>query len=352
MKINRVTAWPVELLLKEPYTIAYEHIESAVNVFLRIETDAGVLGFGCAAPDSVTGENGESVLRAFEDSIEPVLSGADPLQRERLIMELFNQLQNQPAALALVDMALYDILGKVAGLPLYRLLGGYRDSIVTSITIGILPVEETVEKAREFVRKGFQALKLKGGKIVSEDVERILKVREAVGREISIRFDANQGYTVAESLEFIRATGGACVEMIEQPTPAEHPELLGRVRGSIPVMADESLITAQDAFTLAGNGFADLFNVKLMKVGGIAEAMRIGTVARLYHLGIMVGCMDESALSISAGLHLALALPEIQYADLDGHLDLKDDPADGAVILEKGVLYPTEKPGLGFEPTT
>jgi L-alanine-DL-glutamate epimerase-like enolase superfamily enzyme len=267
-------------------------------------------------------------------------------------MELFNQLQNQPAALALVDMALYDILGKVAGLPLYRLLGGYRDSIVTSITIGILPVEETVEKAREFVRKGFQALKLKGGKIVSEDVERILKVREAVGREISIRFDANQGYTVAESLEFIRATGGACVEMIEQPTPAEHPELLGRVRGSIPVMADESLITAQDAFTLAGNGFADLFNVKLMKVGGIAEAMRIGTVARLYHLGIMVGCMDESALSISAGLHLALALPEIQYADLDGHLDLKDDPADGAVILEKGVLYPTEKPGLGFEPTT
>ena len=348
MKIVRVAAWPVEMLLKEPYTIAYEHIASALNVFLSIETDAGITGYGCAAPDSITGETGESVLRACEEVIEPVLAGADPLQREVLLPELFTHLRDQQSAMAMADMALYDIQGKGAGLPLYRLLGGVRDSIVTSITIGILPVEETIAKAREFVQKGFRALKLKGGRAVSEDIERVLKVREAVGSAIAIRFDANQGYTLAKSLEFIRATEEARLEMIEQPTPAEQPELLGQLKGSIPVMADESLITMRDALSLAESGYADLFNVKLMKVGGITEAMRINAVARTHHLKIMLGCMDESALSIAAALHLALALPEMPYADLDGHFDLKDDPADGTVILRNGILYPREEPGLGL----
>ena len=338
--------------LSEPYDIAYENISSATNVFVRIETSTGVVGYGCSAPDlEVTGETPDSAQAGFE-AVRPFLIGAEPLRLVRLVERAKASLGSQPSVLAGLDMALHDILGKVANMPLWKLLGGYRTSVKTSVTIGIMPVDATVETARKRVKQGFRVLKVKGGVDVDEDIERVRLVRQVVGRRVELRFDANQGYSVEDSLRFVEAVRSERLELLEQPTPRADLEQLGRVtRGAaLPVMADESLMDLRDAFRMARRDLVDMVNVKLMKVGGIYEAQMVNAVARAARLEVMVGCMDESALAIAAGMHFALARPNVAYCDLDGHLDLIGDPGAGAVVLRDGVLYPTEAPGLGFDP--
>jgi L-alanine-DL-glutamate epimerase-like enolase superfamily enzyme len=352
MQISDLTHWVVPMRLCEPYTIAYETISTTTNVLLRLETKDGRVGYGCAAPDlAVTGETAETVIETLKTIVRGLLIGEDPLQRNAINEALRQTIPRQTAIRAMVDMALYDLIGRITGQPLYVLLGAYRKRILTSVTIGILPADDTVMRAREHCRQGFRALKIKGGEDVDLDVERVLRVREAVGRDVMLRFDANQGYREAEALTFIEKTRAANLEVIEQPTSRRLPELLGSLtrQSQLPVMADESLMTLKDAFRLARHHWVDMVNVKLMKVGGISEATQITAVARAAGLEVMVGCMDETALSIAAGLHFALSSPIITCADLDGHLDLMDDPTAGAVILKDGYLYPREAPGLGYE---
>jgi L-alanine-DL-glutamate epimerase-like enolase superfamily enzyme len=352
MRITNLEAWSVSMKLEEPYTIAYESIRSATNVFLRIETDRGISGLGCAAPDpEITGESPESVLIGIDSIVKPYLKGRYPLRYALHLENLKKNIEEQPTLLACVDMALHDILGKYCRIPLWKLFGGYRDRIKTSITIGILKADDTVAKARDFVSRGFTSIKLKGGLNVEEDIERIRRVRDAIGKKVELRFDANQGYSVNDALQFVRATIPFKVELIEQPTPKDQTDSLGRVSKStpIPVMADESILSLRDAFRLAQGNLVDMVNIKLMKAGGIYEALMINAVARSAGLEVMVGCMDEAAIGIAAALHFALARPNVFYADLDGFIGLKDDPTEGAVMLRRGILYASKDPGLGFE---
>jgi L-alanine-DL-glutamate epimerase-like enolase superfamily enzyme len=350
-KIIKLEAWEVKMPLTEPYTIAYETIHETSNIFLKIETDTGIQAFGCAAPDlEVTKETPEDVLLLFKNIVEPYLHQNNPFQIARIMEDLRKACPHNPSLMAMVDIALHDLLAKKAGLPLYQLLGGFRNSIPTSITIGILPVEETVEKAVQFVKQGFTILKIKGGLNVNLDVERFFKIREKLGNDIRLRFDGNQGYSIEETIQFVKETNSCNIEILEQPTPRYELEALGEVtvKSHLPVMADESLLSLRDVFKIARNDWADMINIKLMKVGGIATALHINSVAKAAGMEAMVGCMDESALGISAGLHFALARSNVEFADLDGHLDLLNDPAAGCVILKNGVLFPNESAGLGI----
>ncbi len=349
MKITHVSYERLELTLSEPYTIAYETISKTTNFILSLETDGKVTGYGCAAPDLlVTGETSEQVELALRDVIIPFLKGKDPFTYVHILVALKELLDFRSATLAMVDMALHDLISRKAGVPLFKFLGGFQSSIATSITIGILPSEETLARATEFVKQGFFILKIKGGSNLQEDIEKMLKLREKFP-EVSLRFDGNQGYSVEEAVTFVKETAQVGIEIFEQPIQHDLEERLGEITGRvhIPVMADESLKTLADAFRLAQNKRVDMVNIKLMKVGGILEGMHINSVAKSAGLETMVGCNDECALGIAAGLHFALSRPNIKYADLDGHFDIVKDPFEGLFLIDKGVLYPTDSPGLG-----
>jgi len=352
LKIIAAEAWRVDMPLVEPYAIAYETVDRAANIFVRL--DAGTqVGWGCAAPDEpVTGETPGGTLAVLAGDAAAVLRGSDPLRPSALLHKLTPVLAGRPAARAAIDMALWDLMGRQAGLPLWRLFGGYRVRIRTSVTIGILDEARTVARARDHVAGGFRCLKIKGGLDPDDDAARVMKVREAVGPGVELRFDANQGYTVEQSLAFVAMVRRARLSLIEQPTHRAELEQLGHVTAGahIRIMADESLMSLRDAFRLTKRDLADMLNIKLMKVGGLSEALKIAAVAQAAGWEIMVGCMDEAALAIAAGLHFALARRNVRYADLDGHFDLRDDPSDGAVRLRDGWLYPTDSPGLGFTP--
>ena len=255
MKITRVETGLVRMKLTDPYTVAYEHFEEAQNVMLRLETDGGLVGYGCAAPEpEVTGESAQMVLDSFAAGVEGTLLGEDPLRWARLTQLLKEgPLKERPSALAAVDMALFDLLGKKANLPLWKIWGGYRDHIKTSVTIGICSERETVERALDWIRQGFTCLKIKGGLDVEQDIARVLQVHLAVGPAVELRFDANQGYTGADARRFVEGSKAAELTILEQPTPMGNPDLLGRVTEQvpIPVMADESLLTLRDALLLA-----------------------------------------------------------------------------------------------------
>ncbi|KAA3615361.1 MAG: dipeptide epimerase [Calditrichaeota bacterium] len=350
MKIKKIEYFRLDMPLAVPYTIAYETVSKTTNIILKLVTDSGITGWGCAAPDTeVTGETPEDVINNIESEIHAMLQDKSPFQIAKVNHIFKQQLKGASSTLAMVDMALHDLMARKAKLPLYQLLGGYRNSIPTSITIGILPVEETLIQASDYLKKGFTILKLKGGANLAEDIEKIHKLREKFGREFLLRFDANQGYSLEESVDFITKTKKANIEIFEQPTNQKKDEKLGQVTQSVavPVMADESIKSLNDTFRLASNNLIDMVNIKLMKMGGILESQHINSVAKAAGMEVMVGCIDECALGISAGLHFALSRPNIEYADLDGHLDLLQDPFTDLFALKNGVLYPSASHGLG-----
>ena len=334
----RLSAETVRLDLIHPFRIAREVSDHRQNVIVRV-SDGESTGIGEAAPSPYYGENAGSVLRALEDV--PGLLGADPFELEETMDRLASKLPRDPSARAAVDIALHDLAARRLGVPLYRWLGlDPAKTPVTSFTIGIDEPEAVRRKVREAA--GYPALKVKLGS--EKDLEIMRTIRDET--DARIRIDANAGWTADQAVEMVERLSEFDVELVEQPLPPGSPGDWRRVReaASMPVFADESVLVSPDVPALAG--LVDGVNVKLMKCGGIREALRLIHTARAHGMAVMIGCMIETSAAITAAAHLS---PLADYADLDGNLLISNDPFAGATVRQ-GRLVLSEGPGTGVAP--
>jgi len=349
MQIERVEITPVQLSLREPFRSAAhpQPIAQVEAIFIRAELvrDYGD-AWGCAVLEPARKTSLEKIKQVCQDCADR-LRDMNPLNTQYVLAELDNITSGYPAVQGAFDMLLYDILGLWAKLPLYRILGGFRDRIQTSITLGLDDVPATVEMAQKRAHAGFRILKLKGGLDPELDVRRVRAVKRALP-ELTLRLDADQGYDVQSALDVARILKGK-LEFLEQPTPADDLTALRQVTNNspVPVLADESLRGPASALEIINQRAAHGISTKLVSCGGLDCARQIDTIARAGHLSTMVGCTNEPALSIAAGLALALSSPNVHYGDLDGHFDLENDPTLPGFQFEDGWLIASEAPGLG-----
>ena len=351
MQITHIEVTPVELPLRLPYRAASStEIDRTTAVFLRVETQQGLVAWGCTAVDPAhsthTSEQVIEACRACADRARDL----NPLNTEYALAELAVVAGQVTPALTAFDLAFHDLLCLAAKLPLYRLLGGYRQRIQTSITVGLSSVQETVELARDRARMGFRILKIKGGLDPQEDVRRVRAVHDVLPH-LTLRLDADQAYTVQQALDVARTLdeAGHPLEMLEQPTPADDLEALREVtkQSPVPILADESVKGPASALEIASQRAAHGLSVKLATCGGLRCARQVDAIARAAHIGTMVGCVHEPALLIAAGLGLALSSPNVRYCDLDGYFHLMNDPSLPAFRFEDGWLIAPDGPGLG-----
>ena len=348
MQIAHVEVIPMELPLRLPYRAAHlGKVEHAQAVFIRVETQQGDVAWGCAAVDpAITGQTLDEVIRVCQACADRALD-LNPLNTEYALAELAELTRQAPAARCAFDLAFHDLLGLAAGMPVYRLLGGYRHCMQTSVTVNVAPVDETVEMARGRARQGFRILKIKGGLNPEEDVRRVRAVHDSLPG-VTVRLDADQGYTVQQALDVARALKGI-LEMLEQPTPAPDLDALHEVthQSPVPILADESLTGPPSALEIASRHAAHGLSVKLATCGGFHCARQVDAIARAAHMDVMVGCLNEPALLIAAGMAMALSSPNVRYGDLDGHFDLVNDPSVPGFVVEEGWLVARDVPGLG-----
>lgn len=369
MRITETTAWLEDMQLTRPYAIAGELCTDAYNVFVSLRTDTGLIGLGAGSPSPrVTGETLEAANAVLGEAADTLI-GCDPADRDVLCAGLAEAMPATPAARAALDIAIHDLHAKALGKSLVDCFGRVHRALPTSITIGILSLEESLEEAAEYVARGFRIIKLKIGDDVEADIETSARLcelmgelmgeqmgermGEQVGDGITLRVDGNQGYDADDLERYLAGTRALKLEFIEQPLPrgrlADMRALPADVRRVC--AADEDLHSPADARTLieAPQAFG-IFNIKLMKSGGIFPAMQIATLAESAGIELMWGCMDESRISIAAALHAALACPATRYLDLDGSLDLARDIVSGGFRLRDGCLDVCDGPGLGVTP--
>ncbi len=351
LKIKDVEIYLFDLPLAAPFRIAIGEMKAANDLLVRVVTDQGVVGIGEACPfPPITGET-QATNAAAAKTIRDMIIGRDPLAIEAILLEIGAIVHADPSAVAAFDMALYDILGQVAGLPLFRLFGSARTQFETDITTGIDTPAAMAAETKTNAARGYKTLKVKVGLDPDDDVARIQAVRDAIGYDIRVRIDANQGWSVPQAIYALRKLEKFHIQLIEQPVVASDVAGMKQVRAAspIPIMADEACFLPADALKLVRAEACDYFNIKIMKAGGISNAIRIAHIADAADIRCMVGCMLESNVALTAAAHVVASQANIIFADLDGNAEHTVDPVVGGMTVKAGVVTMPEKPGLGCD---
>ena len=354
MKITEVKIGRISVPLRVPFKTALRRVDSVEDVIVEIHTDTGAVGYGEAPPTGViTGDTTGAIIGALKDHIIKTIIGRDVDDFEALTDCVQKCIIHNSSAKAAVDMALWDLYGQLYNIPVYKLLGGSKDKIVTDITISVNSPEEMARDAITAINRGYDTLKVKVGVNPKLDVERLSAIRNAIGARAKLRIDANQAWKPQEAVRILNQMQeqGLDIELVEQPVIAHDIEGLKYVteRSYVPVLADESVFSPLDAMKIIQSGAADLINIKLMKCGGITPALKIADAASIMGVECMLGCMLEAKVSVNAAVHVACARSIITKIDLDGPVLCSEDPIIGGSIFDEKDITVSKDPGLGIK---
>ena len=357
MKIQDIALGLVKIPLRTPFKTALRTVESVEDIVIKITTENGETGYGEAPPTkAITGETLESITKALDAYLIPAIKGMDLKEPDAILQKIQNCIPGNSSAKAAMDMAVYDLMAKSAKIPLCILLNKSTDlkrPLMTDLTISVNPVEQMVLDAKEAVARGFQSLKIKVGKEGSKDLERIHEIRAAIGEQVGIRVDANQGWTPQEAVAILLQAQDMKLnlEFVEQPVSAADISGMAYIKANtnIAIVADESAFHPEEVERIFYENAADMVNIKLMKAGGIYEALKIAEIARRYGKKCMVGCMLESKIAVSAAAHFAAAMGDVVSAiDLDGPSLCAVDPYLGGPAFQDPYIYLSTTEGIGI----
>jgi len=354
MKITRIEFAMLRVPLKTPFKTALRSVSQVEDVVVMVHTDTGHVGYGEAPATAViTGDTHGSIIDAIRFHMAPRLIGRDIADLNRNTRIVQSAMEKNTSAKAAVEIALYDLFGQLFDAPLYKVLGGGDPVITTDITISVDTIDKMVADSISAVDRGFDSLKIKVGKEIGVDIERTKAIHAAVADRALLRLDANQGWTAKQAVHAIHALedAGIQLELVEQPVKAHDLEGLRYVteRVTTPIMADESVFGPAQVIELIRMRAADIINIKLMKTGGLSNAIKIADIASLHGIDCMIGCMLESSISVAAAVHLAVAKADaITKVDLDGPSLSQFNPVEGGVNFNESEISIPDAPGLGI----
>ncbi len=355
MKITDIRFGMLRVPLKTPFKTALRTVDTIEDIVITMHTDTGHIGYGEAPATAViTGDTHGSIIEAIHKIIAPRIIGQEIANLNRITRLIQSALEKNSSAKAAVEIAVYDLFAQLYGAPLYKILGGGDPVITTDITISVDYIDKMVADSLAAVERGFESLKVKVGKDIELDVERVKAIYAAVEDKALIRVDANQAWTAKQAVFAIQTLedAGVRMELVEQPVKAQDLEGMKYVteRVHTPIMADESVFGPTEVIELIRMRAADIINIKLMKTGGLSNAIHIADICGMYGMECMIGCMVETSISVAAAAHIAVAKADvITKVDLDGPSLCKFNPVDGGVLFNDSEITLTDAPGLGIK---
>jgi L-alanine-DL-glutamate epimerase-like enolase superfamily enzyme len=354
LKITRVEAIPFGIPIKG-FADAYTSFSSSNAVLVKIHASDGTVGYGeaCAWEPEFYGETLESVTSSIETYIGPKIIGENPFDIHRILTKVDAAMARVTCAKEGIDLALFDLVGRVLDVPVTSLLHGrFRELIPIASEIGIDTPNAMAENARTVIRMGIPCVKIKGSSDIEEDVRRVKAVRKAVGKKIKLRLDPNAHWDTSGTIWAMKELKECNLEYLEQPVPGPDLNGMARIRRAIdiPLMADEGVWTPEDVLELARREAVDIINIKISKTGGLLKAKRVEAVADALGLPCVVGTEIEPGFSLAAKLHLAASMKHLHFACEFTELSLLEESVlKPNVEIEKGCVRVPKSPGLGFE---